>query len=536
MPDVKSNALSAEFVTRLTGIQGAPPFRVITPANRFATLCLAALTALHCLHTTQAGEVSTKRPNVLYIFTDDQSVRTLGCYSRDAYPWVKTPNIDALAKTGVRFHSVYMAAYCMPARISMLTGNLPHASRGLFQGAELKGAALEKEIQEHPFWPQRLRESGYRTGMIGKWHITSRPPAVGIDWDSAIHWSKNMGGSYYHHPMSFNGALPKDNDGYSVDRYTDLAIDFLKEQPKDPRPWYLWLCYAGVHMPTEPAERHKGTLGSVDDIPEPASMKQRVGKPAYIRDLPERPWSRVQDEIRRYHECVMAIDESVGRLMQTLKATSQLENTVVIFASDQGIAYGQHGLVHKKDAPYDAALRSPLIFSWPGHFAQDQVSEEPVNGPDVVRTLLDIFGLEPLKTMDGMSLLPLLKDPVQRLPREAMLMTNVQNNMGQTIPQGVARTERSIARGAKGEEAMRDWAMIRSGDYKYVAYCGEAREEEIYNLADDPEELANLADSEHRTLIEEMRRQAAKELRATQSGFDGGHYIDFFPLLKQQPN
>lgn len=504
--------------------------------NRLAILFLTAFTALPAVHAARPDAAPASRPNVLHIFTDDQSVRTLGCYTHDAYPWVRTPNIDALAKTGVRFHGVYVAAYCMPARISMLTGNLPHASRGLFQGAELKGAELAKEIKDHPFWPQRLRESGCRTGMIGKWHITSRPPAVGIDWDSAIHWTKNMGDSYSNHNVSFNGAPPKDIGGYSVDRYTDLAISFMKEQPKDPRPWYLWLCYTGVHMPAEPAERHQGAFDSVDDIPEPASMKQRAGKPAYIRDLPERPWTRVQDEIRRYHECVMAIDESVGRLMQTLKATNQLENTVVIFASDQGIAYGQHGLVHKKDAPYDAALRSPLIFSWPGHFAQDQVSPEPVNGPDVVRTLLDIFGLEPLKTMDGMSLLPLLKDPARRLPREAMLMTNVQNNMGQTIPQGVERTERLIARGAKGEEAMRDWAMIRSGDYKYVAYCGEAREEEVYNLADDPEELVNLADTQHGQLVEGMRRKAAKELRATQSGFNGGHFIDFFPLLRQQPD
>ncbi len=503
--------------------------------SRFAILCLTALAALHSVPAAPLDATSTTRPNVLYIFTDDQSVRTVSCYLNDAYSWVKTPNIDALAKRGVRFQSAYMAPYCMPSRISMLTGNLPHASRGLFQGAELKGAELAKEIKDHPFWPQRLRESGYRTGMIGKWHITSRPPAVGIDWDTAIHWSKDMGDMYHNTKMSFNGAPPKHIGGYSVDRYTDLAIDFIKEQPKDPKPWYLWLCYTGVHMPTEPAERHKNALAAVTDIPEPVSMKERSGKPAYIRDLPEPKWPKVAKEIKQYHECVMAIDENVGRLMQALRETSQLENTVVIFTSDQGIAYGQHALVHKKDAPYDAALCSPLIFSWPPHFAEDRVSEEPVNGPDVVRTLLDIFGLEPLKTMDGMRLMPLLKDPSLRLSRGAMLMTNVQNNMGQSIPQGVLKTERNIERGAKGDAAMRNWTMIRSGDYKYVAYCGEAKEEEIYNLATDPEEIFNLADDEHRQLLEEMRSKAAKELRATQSGFDGGHYIDFFPLLKQLP-
>ncbi|MBK8091385.1 MAG: sulfatase-like hydrolase/transferase [Verrucomicrobiaceae bacterium] len=176
--------------------------------SRFAILCLTALAALHSVPAAPLDATSTTRPNVLYIFTDDQSVRTVSCYLNDAYPWVKTPNIDALAKKGVRFQSAYMAPYCMPARISMLTGNLPHASRGLFQGAELKGAELAKEIKDHPFWPQRLRENGYRTGMIGKWHITSRPPAVGIDWDTAIHWSKDMGDMYHNSKMSFNGAPP----------------------------------------------------------------------------------------------------------------------------------------------------------------------------------------------------------------------------------------------------------------------------------------------------------------------------------------
>lgn len=495
---------------------------------------MKSLILLACLLLTHDLFAAPKsRPNVLYVFADDLTVRAVSCYPQ-ARPWVKTPNMDALAAKGVRFHSVYLAAYCIPSRVSMMTGNLPHAAQGVFTGPELAGETLQQEIAQHPFWPQRLRESGYRTGIIGKWHISSRPPAVGLDWDTAIHWSKTMVNAYYDgQKMSFNGGLPVDLNGYSVDRHTDLAIDFMKAPGSKDKPWFLWLCYSSPHSPSDPAERYQGALAAVTDIPEPASLKMRDGKPAYIRDFGMPKWKGVQQSIRKYHECVMAIDENVGRLTQALQETDLLSNTVIVFAGDQGLAQGQHGLVNKKDAPYDAALCSPLIFSWPGHYPQGRVSEEPVCGPDVVQTLHEIMGLKPLTTMDGTSLLPVVQDPASKLPREAMLMTNVQGNMGETIPQGVKRTERFIASGGKGEGAMPDWAMARSGAWKYVCYCGDAKEEELYNLAEDPEELSNLATlPAHRAKMEEMRLVCARQLRATQSGFKTGHYIDFFPLLK----
>lgn len=156
---------------------------------------------------------------------------------------------------------------------------------------------------------------------------------------------------------------------------------------------------------------------------------------------------------------------------------------------------------------------------------------------DVVRTLHEITGLKPLETMDGMSLVPILKTPAASLPREAMLLTNVQNHMGGNIPLMMEKTRRFIQNGGKGEGAMYDWTMIRSGRYKYVAYAGEDREEEVYDLETDPEELVNLvASPEQQPLLKELRKKAAAELRKTQSGFNGGHFIDFFPLLREQEN
>lgn len=474
------------------------------------------------------------RPNILYVFTDDQTTRSVSCYP-DAYPWVKTPNIDALAAEGVRFHNVYMAAYCVPSRVSFMTGNLPHAARGNFTGKELDKTELAMEEKNHPFWPRRLREVGYRTGIIGKWHINSRPPTVGLDWDTAINWSSQSlpGGYYEDQQMRHNGGPPKPLNGYSVDRHTELALHFIKNRGTDDKPWFLWLCYSSPHKPCIPAPRHKDLLKGIEDIPKPASLSNRQGKPAYIATLPEiRKWDNVKEQIRTYQECVMSIDENVGRLMKKLKETGQLDNTVVIFASNQGIAYGQQGLVGKKDAPYDATLRGPLIFRWPARFAANQVVYDSVNATDVVRTLHEITGLAPLPSMDGMSLVPVLEHPERKLERDVMLMTNVQNNMGQSIPQMMKRTAAAVAAGEKGEALMYDWTMIRSGDYKYVAYAGPDQEEEVYQLKDDPEELVNLTGYPlHQSVLEDLRKKAAAELRKTQSGFDGGHFIDFFPQL-----
>ena len=142
--------------------------------------------------------VSAEKPNILYIFSDDQSYRTVSCYP-DSYDWVKTPNIDKLAEGGIRFNNAYMAPFCVASRITHMTGNLPHSAQGTFKEASpLSGTALKEEIRKFPFWPQTLKESGYHTGMVGKWHIYSRMPAIGVDWDYAAYWHKKMINAYYY--------------------------------------------------------------------------------------------------------------------------------------------------------------------------------------------------------------------------------------------------------------------------------------------------------------------------------------------------
>ncbi|WDI45242.1 sulfatase-like hydrolase/transferase [Bremerella sp. P1] len=471
-----------------------------------------------------------ERPNILYVFTDDQSTRTVSCYP-ESRPWVRTPNIDALAREGVRFESVYMATFCVPSRISQLTGNLPHSARGNFGGIALQGDDLNREIRHHPFWVQRLRESGYHTAMIGKWHIYSRMPAVGIDWDYAVYWHKRMVNAYYYdQKVSINGNDPIELNGYSVDRYTDFAINYIEERAESDQPWYLWLCYSSPHSPQTPAKRHQGFFSGVSGIELPRSFAvPREGKPNYVRKLPSPKTSTVQELILRYNECILSIDESVGRLEKALQETGQLEDTVFIFASDQGLGMGHHGHVKKKNAPYDDTLASPLIFRFPRRFPAGEVCGIPVGGTDIVQTLHALGGIQALPSMDGESLLPVLEDPDAELKRDVLLLTNTRTHFAEDIPRGVVRRNRE----ASTNDQMPMWVMIRSGHYKYATYTGDEAFEEIYNLAEDPEELRNLALlPEYEPLLNELRMKAAKELSGTQSGFDNGHFIDFLPCLK----
>ena len=156
------------------------------------------LLGLSALATQQAqGAATPERPNILYIYTDDHSYRTLSCY-KEAYPWVKTPNIDALAKSGTRFHGAYLGAWCMPSRASLLTGRQPHGVQSMRMEGTYPGSTYDPK--QCPFWPALFRKNGYHTAQIGKWH-TGTDAGYGRDWDYQVVWNRpkntKNAGAYY---------------------------------------------------------------------------------------------------------------------------------------------------------------------------------------------------------------------------------------------------------------------------------------------------------------------------------------------------
>ncbi len=475
------------------------------------------------------------RPNVLFIFTDDQSFKTVGCFP-GSYPWVKTPNIDALARSGVRFDAAYLGAWCMPSRATLLTGHLPHGIESMRMEGTYPGSTYDP--QQARFWPKIFRERGYHTAQIGKWH-TGTDAGFGRDWDHQIVWNRpkhpeNAGAYYDNQLLAVNGE-EKTVKGYSTDNYTRWACDYIKGEQRDPqKPWYLWLCYGGVHGPSHPAKRHLGAYRDAP-VPVPADIfPPRVGKPKYL-DLTQ-AWSAgpngiplmgkngekfgdesgkstktYADFVRQVNECVLSLDEGIGQVLATLKETGQLENTLVVFTADQGFSMGEHGF-RTKLAPYDANVRSPLIISRPGHVPQGRVCQQAVTSQDLVATFFGHCRLDLPWRMHGRDLTPLLRDPEHADWPHAALFEHTGHHFGSDVAKLLAE------HGDATHSNVPWWFAVRQGRFKYIRNLAEDMPEEIYDLQADPEELKNLVGSDA-ALLKRLREVFMAEMKHSGATF-----------------
>lgn len=505
--------------------------------------CLLVALLLCC---SQSFSAEGKRPNILFIYADDQPFKTVSCYP-EAPKWVKTPNIDKLATRGVRFTRAYFGAWCMPSRASLLTGRLQHAVESMRMTDQYPASTYDPA--KCPFFPAVFRTQGYHTAQIGKWH-TGTDTGYGRDWDYQIVWNRpahpdNAGNYYKDQILSFNGQ-EREVKGYSTDNYTDWAVEYINGQHRDKdKPWYLWLCYGAVHGPTTPAERHVGKYaGNAAPLPKdifgpwpdkPAYLENvkawtpgKDGKPAMRTRGPrqgnfdvDEPGKSYEKWVQQVNECAMAVDEGVARVMKALAESGQLANTLVIYTADQGYALGEHGL-SQKVAAYDAAISSPLIISQPGKIPEGKVCRHPVNSPDLVTLFCNTAEIQlPWKT-HGQDIRPLLKNPETAAWNTPTLLTHTGRTYGSDT--NVIPTDENLT--AAGNVPW--YAMLRDGRYKYVRTLVEGETEEIYDLDADPDELVNLAArSENRKLLETLRAKTIAELKRTEAGF-----VDNMPRTK----
>lgn len=487
-------------------------------------------------------------PNILFIYADDQSRKTIGCYPNSP-DWVETPNIDRLANRGIRFEGCYLGAWCMPSRASVLTGRLQHGIKTMSMEGTYPGSTYDPA--QCPFIPAELRKQGYHTAQIGKWH-TGTDTGFGRDWDFQIVWNRpahpENAGKYYHDQLlTFNGE-DRLTAGYSTDNYTKWSVEYIRGKHRAAgKPWYLWLCYGAVHGPTLPAERHQGSYrGRQASIPEdifgpwpdkPAYLNNTMawmrgpdGRPAMITNKREadnptshKPGKSIDAWIQQVNECNRAVDEGVGRILAALEETGQMKNTLVIYTADQGYGLGEHGF-NQKVAPYDATISSPLIISWSGRIAAGKVCRHPVNSPDLSDLICRTAGTDfPWKT-HGRDIRPLLDDPETTAWTSPMLLTHTGRHYGDetaAIPTDEQLTAASNV----------PWyAMLRHGQYKYVRYLVAGETEELYDLDADPDELANLASRrDQRERLADLRATTIHELRRTEAGF-----VDRLPKTKAE--
>ena len=488
------------------------------------------------LSTWSSASAAPSRPNILFIYTDDHSYRTISCYEH-AEPWAKTPHIDRLAARGVRFTHAYIGTWCMPSRVAMLTGLHPYGAQTMRMDGTYPGS--EYDPRQCRFWPAVFREQGYHTAQIGKWH-SGRDSGFGRDWDHQIVWNRpkypeNAPNYYDNQLLEVDGAEPRIVTGYSTDNYTRWATDYIRGAHRDPKkPWYLWLCYGGVHAPYTPAARHQNDYPGVT-VATPADIyPPRPGKPSYMQsiaawvkspqgfpvlrdtaigsevgDAPARDRGRtLSDWSRQYHQAVRAIDEGVGQLLTVLEKTGQLENTLVVFTADQGYAWGHHGF-RAKLAPYDANIRAPLIISMPGTIPQGQVCREAVGGVDLPPTFFRFAGLATPWPMHGHDLTPLLLDPSSDWPHTTMIPFTA-DKFGADCDQVPAPP------GNRHKSGVPWYIMIVQDHYKYIRTLEAHQPEELYDLDTDPEELTNLAGrSEHAERLKTLRAAAMQELKRT---------------------
>ncbi len=412
-----------------------------------------------------AGAQADERPNVVFILIDDQRY---DAFSFAGHPFLETPHLDRLAAEGLVFENSFVTtSLCSPSRASILTGQYAHAHQVLANRTRLDAAL--------PTFPKALQAVGYETAFIGKWHMGAPDdsPRRGFD-----RWVSFPGqGRYFDERLNVDGE-PLQTTGYLTDTLTDYAVEFIGRD-RD-QPFLLYLSHKAVHAPFTPAERHRGSYSEAN-YPYPDSMADSAdtyaGKPAWVKAQRD-SWHGVDgmyagnvdfDQfVRDYAETLRAVDESVGRVLEALSAAGVLEETLVIFTSDNGFQFGEHGLIDKRTM-YEASIRVPLILRGPGARGGEQRSQMVLN-VDFAPTLMTLAGADVPAGVQGESFLPYLED-AGAPGRDAFLYEYFWERAFPQTPTVLGvRTER----------------------YKLMRYHGVWDRYELYDLETDPDERHNL--------------------------------------------
>ena len=490
---------------------------------------------------SSCAKPASKRPNILFILSDDHASQAISAYGGGLNA---TPQIDRLAKEGVRFdHCFSTNAICAPSRASILTGTYSHVHGVIDNAMAFDGS--------QPTFPKLLQGAGYETALFGKWHLKSDP--TGFDL-----WDILPGQGQYYNPDFIRNGQRRRVEGYVTDILTDLCLNWLDGRPDPNRPFCLLLHHKAPHRNWMPALRHLDLFEDVD-IPIPETLDddyatrseaareqdlsiEKTLMPGYDlkadpRDAEDASWLRAgldrmspaqraawdkaygprnaaarkagltgealrrwryQRYIKDYLRCIAAVDESVGRVLDHLDERGLAENTVVIYASDQGFFLGEHGWFDKRFM-YEESLRMPLLVRYPAEVAPGRAESHLAANVDLAPTLLDYAGVRAPVRMQGRSLRPLLRGKTPYDWRQGVYYHYFE------YP-GVHSVKRHYG--------------LRTARYKLIHFYHDIDAWELYDLQNDPYELNNLAGvMAYAGLLKKLKR----ELRRLQKvyGDDG---------------
>ena len=506
------------------------------PSKRHFLLCgvLVFLGVYLAVHRARGAEV--KRPNILFIMSDDHGYQALSCYGSRVN---QTPNLDRIATGGMRFNRCFVTnSICGPSRAVILTGKYSHLNGFVRNGNTFNG--------QQQTVAKLLQGAGYQTAMVGKWHLKSEP--TGFDF-----WKVLVGqGPYYNPPMkTVDGVIP--HTGYTTDIITDTALDWLKRGRDPDKPFFMMYQHKAPHRNWQPGPKYLNKYDG-QTIPEPDTLfddysgrgtpaktqKMMVARDLNANDLKLTPprgltdeqlevWNRAyepknaafremdlqgdalvrwkyQRYVKDYLRSIDSVDENVGRVLDYLDETGLAENTVVFYTSDQGWYLGEHGWFDKRWM-YEESFRTPLMVRWPGTVRAGTTSDALVMNLDFAETFLDIAGAAIPDDMQGSSMKRILSGEEAADWRKSVYYHYYE------FP---------------GAHSVRRHYGVRTDRYKLIYfYEPDVDEWELYDLEKDPQEMTSVyGDPAYADVVREMKAELARQRQAYG---DDGSVVSYDP-------
>lgn len=514
--------------------------RKLTSTLLYSLTGAAAIASLSSCKANKEAETA-KKMNIIYIMSDDHSYQTISAYDQR---YIHTPNIDRIGNEGVRFTNSFVAnSISGPSRACMLTGKHSHANGFINNATTFNGDQLT--------FPKLLRQNGYQTAMIGKWHLVSDPQ--GFD-----HWEILPGQGDYYNPtfIRMNGEKTQ-VEGYATNIITDKAIDWIENQRDESKPFCLLLHHKAPHrtwmpdtcdfklfadktfpIPENFYDDYEGRPGaknqemSIDKDMDVVYDLKMADKENEVRGVRYEEWGRqmynrlnpaqkaawdahydpiikkfkeaklsgkalaewkFQQYMRDYLRVIHSVDRNIGRVLDYLEEKGLMENTMIVYTSDQGFYMGEHGWFDKRFM-YEESFRTPLLIRLPGGKKGD--IDQLVQNIDYAPTILDLAGIEKPEEMQGESFLPLLK--------------------GEEVPEWRHSLYYHFYE-YPAEHAVRRHFGVRTDRYKLIHYYNDFNAWEMFDLQEDPNEMHNIYGQPG---TEEITKKLKAELSRLQEYYD----------------
>jgi len=510
----------------------------------FPILILLAFVSVITGCTSGAEDQSIRRPNIVYIMSDDHAYQAISAYGGALAELAPTPNIDRIAAGGMRFnHCLVTNSICGPSRATILSGKYSHKN-----GFVDNTIGSKFDFSQLTF-TKVLQKAGYKTAVIGKLHLGGNP--TGFDYFDIL-----PGQGRYYNPQFINDSGQYDLEGYATEIIADKTIDWIESVKDSDQPWMVMMQHKAPHRAWDPGPNE---LGMYEDVtfPEPATLfddysggrgaaalnnmtiahTMTLDRDLKLSDQPRgglneeqlKLWNSIygpiyeefkesnptgadlvrfkyQRYMRDYLECVAAVDKSVGKVLDYLEGNGLADNTIVVYTSDQGFYLGEHGWFDKRWM-YKESLRTPLLIRWPGVVEAGSVNNDLVSNLDFGETFLDIAGADIPEEMQGRSMLPILRGNTPADWRKAHYYHYYEHPSEHNV--------------------MRHYG-ITTDKYKLIHFYYDIDEWDLYDLEKDPMEMKNVYDDPAYTDVQADLRKQLEGLRQKYGDNDSlnQHFIE----------